>query len=188
MMRLNAHPSSVPGPVRHLEGSAVRTSDGLLRLAWHLDADLAGLRLPAARGPARTDELWRHTCFEAFINKAGSPAYWELNFSPSGEWAAYGFDSYRSGMKSLALEAAPEMRWQRTPGSLALDASLPLSTLHSLAGPGWDSVRLGMSAVLEDQSGTITFWALGHPEGKPDFHDPACFVLELAGAAGGTNG
>ena len=39
---------------------------------------------------------------------------------------------------------------------------------------------LGLSAVLEEQDGTKSYWALGHPNGdKPDFHDPACFAAHL---------
>jgi len=25
----------------------------------------------------------------------------------------------------------------------------------------------------------LSYWALAHPEGKPDFHDPACFAATL---------
>jgi hypothetical protein len=36
---------------------------------------------------------------------------------------------------------------------------------------------LGLSAVLEEQDGTKSYWALAHPPGgKPDFHHPDCFV------------
>ena len=33
--------------------------------------DLGALRMPEPRPPVRTDGLWRHTCFEAFIGHAG---------------------------------------------------------------------------------------------------------------------
>lgn len=39
--------------------------------------------------------------------------------------------------------------------------------------------RLGMSAVIEEQEGTKSYWALAHPPGKPDFHHPACFAITL---------
>ena len=39
---------------------------------------------------------------------------------------------------------------------------------------------LGLSAILEEQDGTKSYWALAHPPGdKPDFHDPACFAAHL---------
>jgi hypothetical protein len=37
--------------------------------------------------------------------------------------------------------------------------------------------------VLEEDggalSGALSYWALRHPPGKPDFHHPAGFALEL---------
>jgi hypothetical protein len=36
------------------------------------------------------------------------------------------------------------------------------------------------SAIIEEEDGTKSYWALAHPrEGPPDFHHPSCFVLEL---------
>ncbi len=44
-----------------------RTAGGLLQFHYRLDADMARLRVPARREPRQVDELWKHTCFEAFI-------------------------------------------------------------------------------------------------------------------------
>jgi hypothetical protein len=41
-------------------------------------------------------------------------------------------------------------------------------------------LRLGLSAVIEDHYGRLGYWALRHPPGKPDFHNAACFALEIA--------
>ena len=38
---------------------------------------------------------------------------------------------------------------------------------------------IGLSAVLEQQDGTKSYWALAHPPGAPDFHHPDCFVARL---------
>ena len=40
--------------------------------------------------------------------------------------------------------------------------------------------ELGLSAVIEEQDGTKSYWALAHPDGPPDFHDPACFAASLS--------
>ena len=40
--------------------------------------------------------------------------------------------------------------------------------------------RVGLTAVVEDVEGRISYWALAHPGEKPDFHHPDSFVLELA--------
>lgn len=41
------------------------------------------------------------------------------------------------------------------------------------------ALQIGLSAVIEEMDGTKSYWALAHPAGKPDFHHPDCFTLEL---------
>lgn len=38
---------------------------------------------------------------------------------------------------------------------------------------------IGLSAVIEDVDGNISYWAFHHPPGKPDFHHPESFALVL---------
>ena len=57
--------------------------------------------------------------------------------------------------------------------SLDLDVSIPI------AGLPQTDCAMGLSAILEEKGGTISYWALAHPEGKPDFHAAACFAAEL---------
>jgi len=40
-------------------------------------------------------------------------------------------------------------------------------------------LRLGLSAVVEDADGELSYWALRHPPGKPDFHYTDAFALQL---------
>ena len=42
---------------------------------------------------------------------------------------------------------------------------------------------LQVCAVLEEQGGTKSYWAMAHPDAEPDFHAPACFAAELAAPA-----
>ena len=102
-------------------------------------------------------------------------AYREFNFSPSGQWAAYVFTDYRAGMLPLELHRAPALRWQRTAARLELIATLPADALMT----DQTALRIALSAVIEEQSGTITYWALKHPAGQPDFHHPGSFALEF---------
>ena len=128
--------------------------------------------IAAAEEPSRADELWKTTCFELFCTKPGLAGYYEFNFSPSFEWAAYAFDGYRTGMQKLPAEE-PEI----TIG--------PAGGLFFLAAEPWpadlvrDATRLALSAVIEEVDGTKSYWALKHPPGAPDFHHPDCFALEL---------
>jgi hypothetical protein len=116
----------------------------------------------------------------AVVAEPGLPGYFEFNFSPSGQWAAYAFTGYRAGMRRLDLPAPPAAAWRRADGRLDLDVGICLDGL--LSGAGDASPRLSLAAVIEEQSGTITHWALRHPELKPDFHHPDGFVLALPGA------
>lgn len=129
---------------------------------------------PLSNAPERRDELWLHTCFEVFVRPARSSAYFELNIAPSGDWALYHFDAPRSGMRSLDA-SGPAVSFGSEPGLLTLRASMDLGTLLSPAVP-WE---LSLTAVIKDGSGIRSYWALAHPAGEPDFHDPDCFVLHL---------
>jgi hypothetical protein len=37
-----------------------------------------------------------------------------------------------------------------------------------------------MAAVIEDDAGGLSYWGLRHAPGKPDFHHPNGFALEVA--------
>lgn len=172
---------SSEGPVRALAASARKNSDATLCFRYVLDADLGALRIPATRMSRHADELWKHTCFEAFI--AGLSAggeYRELNFSPSTEWAAYSFESYRKGMAPVALFSAPRIDVTRSGSQLVLEARVGTQGLLPDSARAPDAkLRIALSAVIEDESGRISYWALKHAPDKPDFHHAAGFILEV---------
>jgi hypothetical protein len=51
------------------------------------------------------------------------------------------------------------------------------ATIAVEAGTTWE---LGLSAVLEENDGTKSYWALAHAADKPDFHAPGCFAARLS--------
>jgi hypothetical protein len=126
----------------------------------------------AAEARARADDLWKHTCFEAFIS-AGQ-GYGEINLSPSGQWAAYSFDGYRSGMAVREGFEPLFAEDHRADASYDLIAELDLTDLPS--NSDWS---IGLSAVIELTDGRRCFWALRHAPGPPDFHHPDAFALNL---------
>jgi len=173
---LQCHPA-IPTQVVH--GVAVQVgwgNGGALALTFALTGDLARLRIPAPQPPRRADSLWQHTCFEAFLRHKGEPAYCEFNFAPSGEWAAYAFRHYRDGV-SLAQDLDPRITVRRTRDRLELDAIIRLECLPPALSRA--RVQLALSAVVEDEQGVLSYWALTHPPGRPDFHHPDAFALEL---------
>jgi hypothetical protein len=175
---LLAHPDTPSEAVRRLEARAERVGSDALRLSYLLEADLEHIRIPApVTRPGRAERLWTHTCFEAFVARDSSPQYLELNFSPSGQWAAYRFDSYRKGMAPAQLPATPRITVRRGGSRLELHAELALSaTLPATARAG---LRIAVTSVVEDGEGRLSYWAARHPAGRPDFHHPDTFSLAL---------
>ncbi|WP_226017299.1 DOMON-like domain-containing protein [Novosphingobium sp. FKTRR1] len=139
---------------------------------------LAGARavvLPPLAGKGRADGLWRTTCFELFVAGADpGGGYAEFNLSPSERWAAYDFTGYREGMADRAMPRDPVCTARRGGGTLIFDVAIPRAALPPLP---W---RYGLSAVIEEAGGVISYWAIAHRPDKPDFHHPACFAATLA--------
>lgn len=159
------HPDFPCDAVRAIAVEVTRSEAGLA-LRYILTGDPAALAIPPRSVPERTDGLWRHTCFEAFLGDG--EAYTEVNLSPSTQWAAYCFDGYRQGMAPADL-VPPVIETARTDTTFELGATLAL--------PPGD--RLGLSAVIEEADGRISYWARAHPPGRPDFHHPDCFAADL---------
>jgi hypothetical protein len=174
---LKLHPDSRCSAATRIEVDVARPRLGHLVLHYFVTGKLSDLRMPPVTAPTRTDELWQHTCFEAFVRASPGAGYYEFNFAPSTQWVAYGFEGYRSGMRVAREIGAPRIEVQSTPQSYTLQASLALDSLPGLPS---DAVwRLGLSAVIEETSGRKSYWALAHPPGKADFHHADCFAYEL---------
>ena len=177
MRPLIRHPHAPSHALHAVTAHAERTPDGRLALSYSLAGDLARLRVPPP-GPARMGwKLWRHTCCEVFIRARSGTSYHELNFSPSGEWTTYAFARYREGAPLADESLNPQIAV--TPGKDRLD----LSALVDLGrvSPGYlrSPLALGLAVVAEDENGALSYWALHHAPGQPDFHHAESFALEL---------
>lgn len=152
----------------------IRLSNALKRdqlmLQFRIECAPNAMNVPSKKPPLRVDGLWKTTCAELFIKGEG-PSYHEFNFSPSTEWAAYRFASYRENLGGLAFEQPPMVCAGLESFGLLLDATVQLDM--------FDDLQLGLSAVIEETDGTKSYWALRHPPGPPDFHHPDCFALTL---------
>jgi hypothetical protein len=157
-----------------------RARGGELAFTYRVSGAIDALRLPPPAASERADELWRRTCFEAFLHAPDGEGYVELNLSPSTQWAAYRFDGYRSGMTVADEVSAPRIAGGVRGDAYELSASIDLEGAALL--PAEAAWRLGLAAVIEDTGGRISYWALAHPPGKPDFHHADGFALELPAA------
>lgn len=162
--------------VRAIRARVRRLMSAELAMSFCLQGDISRIHLPSPGVPRFGAELWRHTCFEAFIAVEGQPAYHELNFAPSREWAGYAFGKYRDDASPIDEATCPQIAVRSSASRFSLDALLRLDLLSSLHPRA--RLRVGLSAVVEADDG-LSYWALRHPAGKPDFHDPDGFVLLL---------
>lgn len=174
---LTCHPATPAEGTRRIDTRVRLAQDGTLTFTYSVTCDGARVRLPAPVEPRRTDGLWEHTCFEAFI-RARDRGYFEVNWSPSGEWAVHRFDDYREGRAPVEIERPPNVELSPRAFGFELSATLSLSELPELIGNS--ILAMALAAVIEDADGRRSYWALAHPAQRPDFHHPEGFVLELA--------
>ncbi|MDY6922612.1 MAG: DOMON-like domain-containing protein [Pseudomonadota bacterium] len=160
------HPEARQSGAERLEVHVER--DGLLLwLRFVVWGEVERIAWPREAAQARADDLWRHTCFEAFV--ATDDGYVEYNLSPSSQWASYRFDGPRMGMRAADEVATVE----------GLDGAWDMMALEARIELPHGAKRLGLSAVIEGLDGAISYWALAHPSAKPDFHHPDSFLLDL---------
>lgn len=128
---------------------------------FELEGDVHRVRLPAAAHPGPRDELWKHTCFEVFVAPEHGTHYEEFNFSPSGEWAHYAFESERVRHPASPASFSVGSQTALQAGRLTVHAHLPAPTGPCVGG---------LSAIIELDDGSLSYWALHHPRPRPDFH------------------
>ncbi len=163
MHPLMLHVACDLGPVRSIIASIHATQQGC-EAEFRLEGRLSGIVLPPAATSERRDNLWQTTCFEVFWQPLGSTAYREFNLSPSGQWAAYDFASFREGMRDAPVGAISIACTHDDAGlvlraSIAADLPLP--------------AQVALNAVVEHHDGGKQYWALAFPPGKPEFHSEA---------------
>ena len=173
---LICHPGTPSRAVRGIRVRVSRVQGGSLALTFSLKGDLVRVRVPPPRPPRRADCLWQHTCFEVFVAVKGGLEYREFNFAPSGEWAGYAFQRYRDGAQ-LKEDLAPGIIVSRAEDRLELEAVIHLDRLPTTQPRA--RLKLALCAVVEEENGLLSYWALRHPPGKPDFHHPDAFALEI---------
>ena len=177
-MQLNLvpHPATPPSAPEfkvwaNVDHAASLAAVAMTNIWFGVGAPASRFLIPEAEEPARVDELWKTTCFEAFLRPLDEAGYTEWSFAPSGQWASYDFIGYRENMTEAEVGSPPYIRMEDNLTWWTLGATIAVP-----ADTNWE---LGLSAVLEEKDGTKSYWALSHPREKPDFHDPGCFAARL---------
>ena len=148
------------------------------QLTCHAEHGEDAILWPAAvTPPQRCDGLWEHTCLEWFVARPQQDAYWEFNLCPNGNWNVYALDGYRRGLKPDPLYTAlPLVAGDGGEGSRCrVTAALPAP----LASARPQELELAVTAVLEQRSGAISYWALHHGGAEADFHRRDGFQLRI---------
>lgn len=127
--------------------------------------------------PSRMDQLWEHTCFEAFIALRSSSSYWELNVSPSGDWNLYRFSDYREGQ--IREEKVEQIQFNRSQSGKNLILHVVLDLKKVLPELKSEALDVGLTAVLETLDQKKSYWAAQHCGSKPDFHLRKSFCILL---------
>jgi hypothetical protein len=174
--RLVPHPEKAPAAVKTVEVEATRRDDFIV-LTYAVEP--AGTLLLPAFGRERRDGLWRSTCFELFL-RPDTGSYVEFNFAPLSAWNAYSFVDWRMGRRAFQPDFEPHLtdarlddRKDRLPGRYELDVVLG-AEIAALS-----PATVSLTAVIEEEGGRMSYWALAHPPGEPNFHHPDCFVARL---------
>ena len=181
-VQLISHPATPMPQVDSLVVALSPAGDGGLAAVFECRCYAGALRLPEVRPAEAADELWRHTCCELFVGVVGDLAYREFNWSPSGQWAMYGFSDYRV-RDSLRLNLtlpAPGIRFASAAAGWTLQARLDAAALPGVAR---EQIELGVAVVLEAADGKLSYWAPRHAATRPDFHRRESFVLRLSDLA-----
>ena len=85
-------------------------------------------------------------------------------------------------MTPLNFAFTPMVTSTRAGGQLEVRTMLDLSGVDLL--PETAAWTAGVSAVIEEVGGRISYWAAAHAPTRPDFHHSDGFALELAAGSG----
>jgi len=162
-------------PDLQISGDIARHCD-LLTLKYFVEGRLEKLSIPAPSSmPRRRHGLWTDTCLELFLAVHNTARYWEFNLSPAGHWNVYQFAAYRHGMKEEENFTELRTSVMKTKDFLALTLNLDLKRIVDSD----QLLEIGISAVIKQLDGDISYWALEHPALQPDFHHRESFVIKL---------
>ncbi|MDA0831055.1 MAG: DOMON-like domain-containing protein [Burkholderiales bacterium] len=165
----------IDNPFDNLSASVMMERSTQFR--WLLTYEILGntqaIVFPDRATSGRGAKLWEETCLELFIRNVDDQ-YVEFNFSPSGQWACFYFDRYRTGMRDVILGADPTISVTVAPQLFRLEVSLDLTGVGLFSRPD-AKLLIGLTSVMKMQDQRYCYYALDFPSGSPDFHHPAGF-------------
>ncbi len=182
LLPFGANPSSSAHPTKPAHGLELEVIVSLqksrLSIEYQCRGELSAIVFPPLKpNPARLHQLWESTCYEAFLTWENEPRYWELNFSPSGDWNLYRFESYRKGQTEEMT--VPQARSENLENSEFFRRDQIILELSPFLSQKDTPLCLGLTAVIGTQNQSKSYWALTHLGQTPDFHLRDSFILEM---------
>ena len=146
---LKRHPASNGFAAAHVEVDIARPREGHLVFSYIVTGKMGDIRLPPTMPAVRTDNLWQHTCFEAFIRERVGHLVLRVQF--------FTLDA----MGGLSVQRLPQRHARGERGRRAADRGAIRTSSCYIAGRHWSwiacrtcrrdaSWRLGLSAVIEE--------------------------------------
>lgn len=151
-------------------------SEDSFYIGYQLTQDLASIDMGVyTPHKSRCLNLWEKTCFELFLKNTNGH-YIEFNFSPNFEWNAFYFEKLRGPLKELEMAQVPVLDILNSSDKFSLVAKIPLSSLPVEFQNNIANCDLGITTVIKDRKGEISYWALTHKDSKPNFHHYDSFI------------
>lgn len=140
-------------------------------VSYRLTGDIANLDLGEKPHHARVIKLWEKTCFELFI-KNERDEYIEFNFSPVFEWNCFFFKR-----KGDALAEWQNIERVNMDILHSMDVFQVIAEIKKDIFPAGflnksnKGLSAGITSVIKEKNGQISYWALSHHDQRPNFHD-----------------
>lgn len=135
-------------------------------ISYKLTGELDKVELGHTPRHERVIKLWEKTCFELFIKNERNE-YMEFNFSPVFEWNAFYFTK----------KGDPLAEWKKI-NSVKLDILDSFEVFQLIAEIKkedfpenfFDKCQAGITSVIKEKNGNLSYWALSHEDQRPNFH------------------
>ena len=97
----------------------------------------------------------------------------------NGFLVGLGLSAFLIVIEYIMVKKAVEERAALAPEIALRIGQRKLELSASIAVPEDSTLLVALAAVIEDRSGALSYWALRHAPGKPDFHHPQGFALQI---------
>lgn len=168
MAKFTLIPYDLSSPPHISIETELNTTESSIFISYKVCGELASIDLGEGHpNHARVMKLWEKSCFELFI-KTKEDSYIEFNFSPEFEWNCFYFTK----------KGDPVLEYARF-DSVKTDILLSLDVVHLIVeldkkkfpdGFFQGPLHAGISSVIKEKNGNMSYWALSHEDIKPNFH------------------